>query len=81
VEEPVLKRLEQGGKGRVLYTPGAGVERLQINFTDPWTEVDGERSSLKKPHPFQTDPRLRHAYAKAVDRRTIAEQLYGQGVG
>lgn len=79
VEDAVLKRLEQGGKGRVLYTLGGGVERLQINFTDPWTEVDGERSSLKKPHPFQTDPRIRQAYAKAIDRRTIAEQLYGQG--
>lgn len=79
VEDPVLKRLEQGGKGRVLYNKGAAVERLQVNFTDPWTEVDGERSSLKKPHPFQTDPRIRQAYAKAVDRRTIAEQLYGQG--
>jgi peptide/nickel transport system substrate-binding protein len=79
VEDPVLKRLEQGGKGRVVYNKGAAVERLQVNFTDPWTEVDGERSSLKKPHPFQTDPRIRQAYAKAVDRRTIAEQLYGQG--
>jgi peptide/nickel transport system substrate-binding protein len=79
VEDPLLKRLEQGGKGRVLYTTGAAVERLQINFTDPWTAVDGERSSLKKPHPFQIDPRIRQAYAKAVDRRTIAAQLYGQG--
>jgi peptide/nickel transport system substrate-binding protein len=79
VEDPVLKRLEQGGKGRVLYTTGASVERLQINFTDPWTEVDGERSSLKKPHPFHTDHRIRQAYTKAIDRRTIAEQLYGQG--
>jgi peptide/nickel transport system substrate-binding protein len=79
VEDAVLKRLEQGGKGRVVYTRGAAVERLQVNFTDPWTEVGGERSSLKKPHPFQTDSRIRQAYAKAVDRRTVAAQLYGQG--
>jgi peptide/nickel transport system substrate-binding protein len=79
VEDSLLKRLEHGGKGRVVYTRGGTVERLQINFTDPWTEVEGERSSLKKPHPFQADSRIRQAYAKAVDRRTIAEQLYGQG--
>src|SRR5262249_15128594 len=79
VEDAVLKRLAQGGKGHVLYTTVASVERLQINFTAPWTKVDGERSSLKSPHLFQTAPGIRQAYVKAVDRRTIAEQLYGQG--
>src|SRR5213596_1430035 len=79
VEHQVLSGLERGGKGEVLITPGAGIEHIQVNFTDPWTEVDGERSSLKKPHPFQTDPLTRQAYALAVDRRTIAEQLYGSG--
>lgn len=79
VEESVLKRLEQGGKGQVLYTPGSNIEHVQVNMSDPWTEVDGERSSLKKPHPFQTDPLIRQAYAKAIDRRTINDQLYGQG--
>jgi peptide/nickel transport system substrate-binding protein len=39
--------------------------------------VEGERSSLKVPHPFFTDPLVRQAYVAAVDRRTIAEQLYG----
>lgn len=79
VEHQVLSGLERGGKGKVLITPGSSVEHIQINFTDPWTEVDGERSSLKKPHPFQTDPLIRQAYALAVDRRTVAEQLYGAG--
>ena len=46
VEHQVLSGLERGGKGRVLVTPGAGIEHIQVNFTDPWTEVDGERSSL-----------------------------------
>jgi len=79
VEHQVLSGLERGGKGKVLITPGAGVEHILVNFTDPWTEVEGERSSLKRPHPFQTDPRIRQAYAMAVDRRTVAEQLYGAG--
>ena len=79
VEHQVLSGLERGGKGKVLVTPGAAIEHIQVNFTDPWTEVESERSSLKKPHPFQTDPLIRQAYALAVDRRTIAEQLYGTG--
>ena len=79
VEEGILRHLAHGGKGTIVYTPGANVEHLQINQTDPWTEVEGERSSLKKPHPFQTDPRLRQAYATAIDRHTITDHLYGQG--
>jgi peptide/nickel transport system substrate-binding protein len=41
VEHQVLSGLERGGKGKVLSTPGAGIEHIQVNFTDPWTEVDG----------------------------------------
>jgi peptide/nickel transport system substrate-binding protein len=59
------------------FTSGGFVEHIQLNRTDPWTEVDGERSSVKVPHPFFTDLRVRQAFALAVDRRTIAEQLYG----
>jgi peptide/nickel transport system substrate-binding protein len=78
VEQNVLEQLERGGKGRVIVYPGASIEHIQINQTDPWTEVDGERSSLKRPHPFQVEAHIRQAYAKAVDRRTISEQFYGQ---
>ena len=77
VEQRVLQSLERGGKGKVVVTPGSNVEHLQINQTDPWTEVDGERSSMKQPHPFQAIDVVRQAYAKAVDRRTVAEQFYG----
>lgn len=78
VEKNVLERLERGGKGRVVVWPGRLIEHIQINQTDPWTEVDGERSSIKIPHPFQTNELIRAAYAKAVDRRTVAEQFYGR---
>jgi peptide/nickel transport system substrate-binding protein len=77
VEHQVLSGLERGGKGKAVITPGSSIEHVQVNFTDPWTEVEGERSSLKKPHPFQVDPLLRQAYALAIDRRAVAEQLYG----
>jgi peptide/nickel transport system substrate-binding protein len=78
VEKDVLERIErQGGRGKIHIYPGSGVEHIQLNLTDPWTEVDGERSSLKVPHPFLTDLLVRQAYNLAVDRRTVAEQLYG----
>ena len=47
VEDEVLLRLEKGGKGRVNVNESGSVEHMQINTTDPWTEVDGERSSIK----------------------------------
>lgn len=78
VEKDVLERIErQGTRGKVVIFPQANVEHIQLNRTDPWTEVDGERSSLKVPHPFLTELLVRQAYNAAVDRRIIAEQLYG----
>jgi peptide/nickel transport system substrate-binding protein len=78
VEKDVLERIErQGTRGGVRIFPGAGVEHIQLNRTDPWTEVDGERSSLKAPHPFLTDALVRQAYNVLVDRGTVAGQLYG----
>jgi peptide/nickel transport system substrate-binding protein len=78
VDAAVLAQLESGGKGVLLANPGASTERLLINFTDPNKTVDGERSSLKAPHPFQTDKRVRQAYALGCDRKTIAGTLYGK---
>src|SRR4029079_9934580 len=51
VEDEILARLEKGGKGQVEISPGGNIEHIQLNFTDPWTEVDGERASLKTKHP------------------------------
>jgi peptide/nickel transport system substrate-binding protein len=78
VEDTTLKQLETGGKGSTGFVGGFGIERLLCNFTDPNKEVDGERSSLKAPHPFLTDPKVREALALACDRKTIAETLYGR---
>jgi peptide/nickel transport system substrate-binding protein len=70
---------QQGRKGTFRITPSARLSHIQLNRTDPWTEVDGERSSVQVPHPFFTDLRVRQAFAAAVDRRTIVE--HGSGVG
>ncbi len=78
VEDEVLLRLERGGKGKVQITEGAGCEHLQLNNTDPWTEVDGERSSMKTKHPSLTDPAVREAMALLIDRKSIQEFIYGR---
>ncbi|HEV2439947.1 MAG TPA: peptide ABC transporter substrate-binding protein, partial [bacterium] len=59
VEDEILMRLEKGGKGRSLITPGGAIEHLELNSTDPWTEVDGERSSAKTTHPLLSDKAVR----------------------
>jgi peptide/nickel transport system substrate-binding protein len=78
VEDEILKRLEQGGKGRADIVTGGNIEHIQCNFTDPWTEVDGERSSIKTKHPFLTDPAVRQALNLLVDRGSVQEQIYGR---
>ena len=79
VEDDVLKRLEQGGKGRADIYPTGGIEHIQCNFTDPNKDVDGERSSLKTTHPTLADPAVRQALGLLVDRASIHEQIYGRG--
>jgi len=78
VEDEILLRMEKGGKGRVTITPSGGIEHMQINNTDPWTEVDGERSSLKTKHPTLSDPAVRQALALLVDKDSIEKHIYGR---
>jgi peptide/nickel transport system substrate-binding protein len=79
VEDDILKRLEQGGRGRVNIWPTGNPEHIQCNTTDPWTEVDGERSSIKTTHPTLSDPAVRQALTLLVDRASVHEQIYGRG--
>jgi peptide/nickel transport system substrate-binding protein len=78
VEDEILMRLEKGGKGRANITPGGNIEHIQLNETDPWTEVDGERSSAKTKHPFLADPAVRQALAMLVDRASVEQHIYGR---
>jgi len=78
VEDEILTRLEKGGRGRVLVTPGGAIEHMQLNNTDPWTEVDGERSSLKTKHPLLSDPAVRQALSLLIDKKSIQDHIYGR---
>ena len=78
VEDEILQRLEKGGKGRVVMTKGGGIEHIQLNTRDPWTEVDGERASLKTTHPTLSDPAVRQALALLVDKDSVEKHIYGR---
>ncbi|MCC7367522.1 MAG: peptide ABC transporter substrate-binding protein [Chloroflexi bacterium] len=80
VEGPVLQDILRSGRGEVVTSGGAGVELLLLNQADPGVEPDGERSSPATRHPFLTDPVVRKAMALAIDRQTLADVLYGNGL-
>jgi peptide/nickel transport system substrate-binding protein len=74
----VLREMElAGGKGSVRTGLHAIVERIEFNFSDPNRDVEGERSSLRAPHPFLTDRAVRQAMALAIDRDAIARDVFG----
>ena len=79
VEEEIMRRMEQGGRGKFETSSSGNIEHIQCNQTDPWKEVDGERSSVKAAHPFLTDPAVRQALSVLVDRGSVQEEIYGRG--
>src|SRR5438876_2803337 len=80
VEDEILLKLENNtdARGRVEIVPSMAVEHIQINTTDPWTEVDGERSNLKTKHPLFSDPAVRQALRLLVDRASVQAYIYGR---
>jgi peptide/nickel transport system substrate-binding protein len=78
VEDEILKRLEASGKGQVVIFEGGNIEHIQLNNTDPWKEVDGERSSIKTKHPFLADAAVRDALNLLVDRASVQQYIYGR---
>ncbi len=75
VQANVLQSLS--GPGRLDVSAGTGVERVLINMTDPNQTADGQKSHLGTPHPFQSDQKVRQAYALAIQRDVLVNQLYG----
>jgi peptide/nickel transport system substrate-binding protein len=78
VEDEVLKRMEAGGKGKANIVPSGNIEFIQLNPTDPWTEVDGERASIKSKHFAFSEPAVRQAMALVADRQGIQDFIYGR---
>lgn len=78
VEPDILAAMEApDNPGLFVPYPGVSVERINFNFSDPNTEVDGQRSEMNTPHPFLSDPAVRKAINMSIDRETIAMNFYG----
>lgn len=74
----VIEGMEAHGKGKVQAAFGSLVERIHVNLTDPSSSLpEGERSTVKHPHPFLTDPAVRKALSMAIDRELLVEIGYG----
>jgi peptide/nickel transport system substrate-binding protein len=71
-------QMKAGGKGQFVVGFGTLVERIETNQTDPSASLpEGERSTVKHPHPFLTDIKVREALSKAIDRTLLVEVGYG----
>ncbi|NGQ92538.1 peptide ABC transporter substrate-binding protein [Rhodobacter sp. HX-7-19] len=72
------KQMEAGGKGTFVNAFGTLVERIEINMTDPSPALpEGERSTVKHPHPIFSDPNVRKALSMAIDRQALVDIGYG----
>ena len=79
VEDELLKRMETGGKGSLVFLQGSDIEFISLNASDPWNEVDGERASMKSKHPIFQDKAVRTAFTMLVDRKGVQDFIYGRG--
>lgn len=71
-------QMESGGKGQFVSAFGTLVERIEMNMTDPSPGLpEGERATALHPHPILSDPNVRLALSKAIDRALLVEVGYG----
>jgi peptide/nickel transport system substrate-binding protein len=78
VEDDLLKRLEAGGKGRVVTSASGDAEVIILNMADPWTEVEGERAHPKSRHPVLSDKAVRQSLVLLFDRKSVQDFVYGR---
>lgn len=70
--------MSTGGKGVFLNGFGTLVERIEMNMTDPSADLpEGERSTVKHPHPILSDIKVRTALSMAIDRQVLVDVGYG----
>ena len=77
VEKAVLEDLANSDVGVLLISAGTSNEQILPNFADPNSDTGGARAEPTTKHPFFSDLNVRKAFAMAVDRKSIGEQLYG----
>ena len=83
VEPEVLTQMAAAGKGTVVTSFGASVERLIVNQTNDDPGLGPEKRSLyldgANPHPFLSDSAVRRALSLAIDRQILVDAGYGVG--
>ena len=57
---------------------GAYMAHIQLNFSDPNQEVDGQRSHISTQHPAFKEKAVRDALNLLVDRASVDEFIYGR---
>lgn len=78
VEPEILQQMEAAGRGVVVSSFGASVERMELNWTNPSPDKGADRSTAKAgPHPFLSDPAVRKALSISIDRDLLVEAGYG----
>ena len=71
-----LKPFLASGKCDNVATAGASTEQINFNYANPKIAGDG-RSEPGNPHPFFSDVRVRRAFGMAINRQSIADQIWG----
>jgi len=80
VDAAVIKQsVDSGGKCDIVQHPGPNVERIYFNFADTDPALGDKRAEPDTTNPFLSDLRVRKALSMAIDRKTIAEHVYGPG--
>jgi len=80
VEPEVLEsRTSEDGPGTLIVSNSATLEEIDINHSDPRTEVDGQTSQKDTPNPFWADLKVRQALALAIDREDLIGKFYLPG--
>ena len=78
VNPELQTQMAAGGKGVFVNVFATTTERLELNLTDPSPDLaEGERSTVKHPHPILTDINVRKALSMALDRQTLVDVGYG----
>lgn len=79
--DPELLRAMEGddNPGELVISSGASIESVYFNFSDPKTEVDGQRSEMNTPHPMLSDIAVRRAIALTINRQLISDSFYFGG--
>lgn len=76
-ERDVMESISnEASTGQFVVEGGLNLERININFSDPNTEVDGQFSEMNTPHPVLSDLAVRQAMQLGINRQIISENLY-----